>query len=62
MHTPRRPDARNPLSDEVGMIHVLWRNTVAGDVWVWLMDEPVKMSERYVGIVPDLRYQIITVK
>jgi len=38
---------------------ILWRHAVAGDVWVWLMNGPVKESERYLGTVADTGYQIV---
>ena len=41
---------------------ILWRNVVNGEVWVWLMDGTTKLSENYVGTVPDTGYQIVKVK
>ena len=42
-----------------GKADVLWRNIVAGDAWVWLMNGPVKALEHYVGTVGDLGYQVV---
>jgi len=38
---------------------ILWRNVVAGDMWIWLMDGPAKASEAYLGTVGDPGYQIV---
>jgi FG-GAP repeat len=42
-----------------GKADILWRNIVAGDLWVWLMDGPAKASEAYLGIVADSGYQVV---
>jgi hypothetical protein len=37
----------------------VWRNTINGDVWVWLMDGTASHSETWIGRVPDLGYQVV---
>jgi hypothetical protein len=34
-------------------------HSVVGDVWIWLMDGAVKLSQTLVGQVPDVGYQIV---
>jgi len=38
---------------------ILWHHATRGEVWVWLMDGAVKLSENYVATVPDVGYQIM---
>jgi hypothetical protein len=45
-----------------GKADILWHHATAGDVWVWLMNGTVKVSEHYVGAVPDTGYQTVNVK
>ena len=35
---------------------ILWHHATRGEVWVWLMDGTVKLSEYYVASVPDTGY------
>ena len=48
--------------DDDGQPDILRHHATAGDVWVWLMDGAARVSEHYVGTVPDTGYQIVTVK
>ncbi len=45
-----------------GKADILWHHARRGEVWVWLMNGAVPMSQTYVGTVPDVGYQIVTVK
>ena len=36
---------------------IVWHGA-AGDVWVWLMNGTTRLSQTYVGTVPDTTYQI----
>ena len=38
---------------------ILWHHATLGEVWVWLMDGTTKLSETWVGTVPDVGYQIV---
>ena len=42
-----------------GMADILWHHATLGEVWVWLMDGTIKLSETWVGTVPDVGYQIV---
>jgi len=48
--------------DGDGKADNLWHHATLGEVWVWLMDGPTKLSENYIGTVPDVGYQIVKVK
>ena len=37
-------------------------NPGRGEVWAWLMDATTKLSETWVGTVPEVGYQIVKVK
>jgi hypothetical protein len=37
---------------------IVWQGA-AGDVWVWLMNGPVRDAQAYVGTVADTGYQIV---
>ena len=52
---------RRDSNGTTGRLTSLWRHATQGDVWVWLMNGPVKLSETYVGTVPDTGYQIVRV-
>jgi hypothetical protein len=41
------------------MADILWHHATLGEVWVWLMDGTTKVSETWVGTVPDTGYRII---
>jgi len=41
---------------------ILWRNVANGEVWASLMDGTTRRSENYVDTVPDLGYQVVTMK
>ena len=42
-----------------GKADLLWRHATRGEVWVWLMDGAVRLSENYVATVPEVQYQIV---
>ena len=43
--------------DGDGKADIVWHGA-AGDVWVWLMNGTTRLSQTYVGTVPDANYQI----
>ena len=42
-----------------GKADILWHHATRGEVWVWLMSGTVKLSENWVGTVPDIGYRIV---
>jgi hypothetical protein len=50
------------LGDQTGdgQADILWHHAVRGEVWMWLMDGAMKVSEHYVGAVPDTGYRIVS--
>ena len=57
-----------PVSDRAerllsgGAAAVVEDNPGRGEVWAWLMDATTKLSETWVGTVPEVGYQIVKVK
>jgi len=39
-----------------------WRHATRGEVWGWLMNGSVRLSQHHVGSVPEVGYQIVKVK
>jgi hypothetical protein len=37
---------------------IVWRHGTTGEVWVWLMNGTTRLSQAWVGTVPDTGYQI----
>jgi len=48
--------------DGDGKVDLLCWNTMQGDLWIWPMDGTTRLSETYVGTVPDTGYRIVKVK
>ena len=45
--------------DGDGKADILWHHATRGEVWVWLMNGTVKLSETWVATVPDVGYQVV---
>ena len=45
--------------DVDGKSDILWHHATRGDVWVWLMNGPIRSTETYVTTVWDTGYQIV---
>ena len=41
---------------------ILWRHATRGEVWLWLMNGTVRLSETCVASVADAGYQTVKVK
>ena len=48
--------------DGDGKADILWHHATRGEVWVWLMDGATRLSQTWVGTVPEVAYQIVKVK
>ena len=51
--------AGNGDYDGDGKADILWHHATRGEVWVWLMNGTVKMTETWVATVPDTGYRIV---
>jgi hypothetical protein len=45
--------------DGDGKADILWHHATRGEVWVWLMNGTVKITETWVATVPDTGYRIV---
>jgi hypothetical protein len=41
-----------------GQADILWHHATRGDVWIWTMTGPIRISETWVGTVPDTNYRV----
>ena len=42
-----------------GEADIVWRHKTVGDVWVWLVNGPIRIPQWYLATVPDTGYRIV---